>query len=70
MFPEKLRNQVLNCDCLKGMQELPDACIPLTVTSPPYDNLRLYGGGLVANSAIPWKTYLGVLGVKSVISLL
>jgi len=27
-----------------GMQALPDACIPLTVTSPPYDGLREFGG--------------------------
>lgn len=26
------------------MQELPDDCIDLTVTSPPYDNLRSYNG--------------------------
>jgi site-specific DNA-methyltransferase (adenine-specific) len=26
------------------MQGLPDACIPLTVTSPPYDQMRAYGG--------------------------
>ena len=26
------------------MQELPDGCIDLTVTSPPYDNLRSYNG--------------------------
>lgn len=32
------------CDCLIGMQQLPDKCIDLTVTSPPYDNLRTYNG--------------------------
>lgn len=31
-------------DCLKGMKELPDESIDLTVTSPPYDNLRTYNG--------------------------
>jgi site-specific DNA-methyltransferase (adenine-specific) len=30
-------------DCVGGMRGLPDGCIPLTVTSPPYDNLRQYG---------------------------
>jgi site-specific DNA-methyltransferase (adenine-specific) len=30
-------------DCVDGMRGLPDGCIPLTVTSPPYDNLRQYG---------------------------
>ena len=26
------------------MKRLPDGCIDLTVTSPPYDNLRTYNG--------------------------
>ena len=31
-------------DCVAGMRSLPDECIDLTVTSPPYDNLRKYNG--------------------------
>lgn len=31
-------------DALESMRELPDGSIDLTVTSPPYDNLREYGG--------------------------
>ena len=31
-------------DCLTLMRTLPDYCIDLTVTSPPYDNLRKYNG--------------------------
>ena len=31
-------------DCVSLMKELPDNCIDLTVTSPPYDNLRTYKG--------------------------
>ena len=31
-------------DCVAGMRSLPDECIDLTVTSPPYDNLRNYNG--------------------------
>lgn len=38
------RNQIYNMDCLEGMKLLPDNCIDLTVTSPPYDNLRKYNG--------------------------
>lgn len=33
-----------NRDCLEGMKEIPDATIDLTVTSPPYDDLRKYNG--------------------------
>jgi DNA modification methylase len=35
-------DQILRCDCVEGMRGMPDACIPLTVTSPPYDSLRGY----------------------------
>ena len=31
-------------DNCKGMMLLPDECIDLVVTSPPYDDLRTYGG--------------------------
>lgn len=31
-------------DCLELMKLLPNHCIDLTVTSPPYDNLRSYNG--------------------------
>jgi len=37
-------NQIIVGDCLEVMQEWPDNSIPLTVTSPPYDNLRDYKG--------------------------
>lgn len=37
-------NKILHADCVEGMKRLPDCCIPLTVTSPPYDKLRRYGG--------------------------
>jgi len=37
-------NKIYNMDCLEGMAKLPDGCIDLTVTSPPYDNLRKYNG--------------------------
>ena len=31
-------------DCVAGMKLLDNECIDLTVTSPPYDNLRTYNG--------------------------
>lgn len=33
-------------DCLEVMKEMEDCCIDLTVTSPPYDNLRTYNGNI------------------------
>ena len=37
-------NKIYNQDCLEGLGLLDNECIDLTVTSPPYDNLRLYNG--------------------------
>lgn len=38
-------NKIYNMNCLNGMKELiPNNYIDLTVTSPPYDNLRKYKG--------------------------
>ena len=38
------KDKIYNCDCLEGMKHIPDGSIDLVVTSPPYDNLRKYGG--------------------------
>jgi DNA modification methylase len=37
-------NKNYNIDCLEGLKLLDDNCIDLTITSPPYDNLRTYNG--------------------------
>ena len=37
-------NKIYNIDCLEGLRLLQNDCIDLTVTSPPYDNLRKYNG--------------------------
>jgi len=41
-----LGNQAFCMDCMELMKALPDKCIDLTVTSPPYDNLREYNGNI------------------------
>jgi DNA modification methylase len=37
-------NKIYNENCLDTMARMPDGFIDLTVTSPPYDNLRDYTG--------------------------
>lgn len=37
-------NTIYNENCLDTMKRMPDEFIDLTVTSPPYDNLRTYKG--------------------------
>ena len=36
---------ILNCDCLEGLKAMPDDCIDLCVTDPPY-LLETQGGGI------------------------
>lgn len=44
-----LENQIINNDCLNVLKEMPDKCVDLVVTSPPYDNLREYNSSSVWN---------------------
>ena len=37
-------NKIYNENCLETMAKMPDNFIDLTVTSPPYDDLRIYNG--------------------------
>ena len=37
-------NNIYNIECVEGMKQLPNNCIDLVVTSPPYDDLRDYNG--------------------------
>jgi len=40
-----MQTNYIKCgDNVKLMKTLPNECIDLTVTSPPYDNLREYNG--------------------------
>jgi len=36
-------DKIYNCDCLEGLRAMEANSVDLTVTSPPYDNLRTYG---------------------------
>jgi len=44
-------------DCLERIEEIPDGSVDLTVTSPPYDNLRTYNGSLDWGEHV-WKPVL------------
>ena len=49
--------QLLQGDCIELMKTLPDKSIDLTVTSPPYDNLRNYNDSLMWNENI-WQSVI------------
>jgi site-specific DNA-methyltransferase (adenine-specific) len=45
-------------DCLAEMAKLPAGCVDLTVTSPPYDNLRTYNGNNALWGEHVWKAVI------------
>jgi len=49
--------KLYNADCLEVMKTLPDNSVDLTVTSPPYDNLRTYNGYVFDFNGIAKELY-------------
>jgi len=45
-------NKIIIGDCIDVMATMPEGCIDLVVTSPPYDNLRSYGETLKWNAEV------------------
>lgn len=45
-------------DCLERMKEIHDGSVDLTITSPPYDNLRTYNGNNDLWSESTWKSVI------------
>jgi site-specific DNA-methyltransferase (adenine-specific) len=45
-------------DCLDVMKDIPDGRVDLTVTSPPYDNLRTYNGNNALWGEHVWKAVI------------
>ena len=50
--------KLMQGDCLERMTEIPDGSIDLTVTSPPYDNLRTYNGNNEQWGEHVWKAVI------------
>ena len=49
-------NKIYNENCIETMNRMPDNFIDLTVTSPPYDNLRTYNNNIDQNwDQTVWK---------------
>jgi DNA modification methylase len=53
--------QLYNGDCLEVMAGFADDCVDLTVTSPPYDNLRTYNGSLNDWTPAKWQAIIAEL---------
>ena len=50
-------NEIYNENCLDTMKRMPDNFLDLTVTSPPYDNLRTYKGFIFPFEEIAKELY-------------
>lgn len=50
--------KLIQGDCLEKMKDIPDGSIDLTVTSPPYDNLRTYNGNNALWGEHVWKAVI------------
>jgi len=57
--------KILKGDCLEMLRNVPHNSVDLTVTSPPYDNLRDYNGNNSSWSEEVWKGVLEKLYVKT-----
>lgn len=58
------RNKILIGDCLKTMRSLPDQCVSMCVTSPPYWGLRDYGvAGQLGQEATPAEFVAAMVAV-------
>lgn len=43
---EEYLNKIINADCMEVLKKLPDKCIDLVVTSPPYNLKNSTGNGM------------------------
>lgn len=50
--------QLINGNCINEIQKIEDEVIDLTVTSPPYDNLRTYNGNNELWNEDVWRTVI------------
>ena len=50
--------ELINDDCLIALTKIEENSIDLTVTSPPYDNLRTYNGNNALWGEVVWKSVI------------
>ena len=55
------KTELLLGDCLDRMKDIEDGAVDLTVTSPPYDNLRTYNGNSEQWGEHVWKAIIEAL---------
>lgn len=53
-----MTNLLYNDDCLNVLRSMPDCSVDMTMTSPPYDDLRDYGDGFTGFGPDVWQPIL------------
>lgn len=54
-YPNDFKNKIINGDCIKVMQMIPDGSIDLVVTSPPYNLKNSSGNGMKDGRGGKWS---------------
>ncbi|WP_461251855.1 DNA-methyltransferase [Treponema sp. R8-4-B8] len=54
-FPDDFTDKLINGDCLSIMKEMPNECLDLVVTSPPYNLKNSTGNGMKDGRGGKWK---------------
>jgi modification methylase len=55
LFPADFTDKLINGDCLSIMKEMPNECLDLAVTSPPYNLKNSTGNGMKDGRGGKWK---------------
>jgi modification methylase len=64
-FPDDFLNNIVCGDCLSIMKEMPDECLDLVVTSPPYNLKNSTGNGMKDGRGGKWKNAALVNGYSN-----
>jgi modification methylase len=55
IFPEDFVNKIICGDCISIMKQMPDECLDLAVTSPPYNLKNSTGNGMKDGRGGKWR---------------
>jgi modification methylase len=64
-FPDDFMDKLICGDCLSVMREMPDECLDLVVTSPPYNLKNSTGNGMKDGRGGKWKNAALVNGYSN-----
>jgi modification methylase len=64
VFPNDFVNKIICGDCLKIMKKMPDECLDLVITSPPYNLKNSTGNGMKDGRGGKWKNAALINGYK------